>query len=490
MRSFLKFVTPHKLTKSLIVPSGSPEETRNLVEICPVRALILSGVWWNVEPTHYYLVGSKRICHFVAPQYNTHGNYLIGATKVEPYDTTPTNCADDSYAFDQYFYHGSIGYYSFYEEQTGTYCAKDNTVYIFGNGLGSFDINGSFLAEDTGSGGYRHSFYYGLVGSIWVTYRALVLRRSFISCKRYGRRCDEVGENLNRKEAVIFVQESLRLAAHGATNYHRAVVLYLLIESIMTDLFLLIANDGFLAKVQYVSMGYNLSALLVMVFEIVEDTRCLSEKWRVPIKRLLFSYETAFVGEICTAALQQYSLTLLNRSNLKETRTTALAVSYYSWSLVGHGVFVLTIIALVISARALWALGYVWINHGTWAVFTAPCCVDKTLKLRNKMFLLGGYHWENGKLYYTVSALKSFGLLKVNEKDGTEFLVFRKIRWFRVLRDDLFVFAAVSNHRVEPCDERPRAGVVGFCDRRLGGPLVETGTHHPLNIHVKHKENC
>ncbi|KAG3199822.1 hypothetical protein PC128_g5000 [Phytophthora cactorum] len=143
MRSFLKFVTPHKLTKSLIVPSGSPEETRNLVEICPVRALILSGVWWNVEPTHYYLVGSKRICHFVAPQYNTHGNYLIGATKVEPYDTTPTNCADDSYAFDQYFYHGSIGYYSFYEEQTGTYCAKDNTVYIFGNGLGSFDINGS-----------------------------------------------------------------------------------------------------------------------------------------------------------------------------------------------------------------------------------------------------------------------------------------------------------------------------------------------------------
>ncbi|KAG2991561.1 hypothetical protein PC118_g5025 [Phytophthora cactorum] len=352
MRSFLKFVTPHKLTKSLIVPSGSPEETRNLVEICPVRALILSGVWWNVEPTHYYLVGSKRICHFVAPQYNTHGNYLIGATKVEPYDTTPTNCADDSYAFDQYFYHGSIGYYSFYEEQTGTYCAKDNTVYIFGNGLGSFDINGSFLAEDTGSGGYRHSFYYGLVGSIWVTYRALVLRRSFISCKRYGRRCDEVGENLNRKEAVIFVQENLRLSAHGATIYHRFALLYLLVEGIMTDLFLLIANEGILAKIQYVSLGYNLSGFLLLIYEIIEASSCMREKYRLFFKRLWFSYETAFLGELLSAALQEQMITALNRSSIfDKSKSTALAVSYYFWSLIGHGIFVLALTAFVLSCR-------------------------------------------------------------------------------------------------------------------------------------------
>ncbi|KAG2945537.1 hypothetical protein PC117_g8358 [Phytophthora cactorum] len=358
MRSFLKFVTPHKLTKSLIVPSGSPEETRNLVEICPVRALILSGVWWNVEPTHYYLVGSKRICHFVAPQYNTHGNYLIGATKVEPYDTTPTNCADDSYAFDQYFYHGSIGYYSFYEEQTGTYCAKDNTVYIFGNGLGSFDINGSFLAEDTGSGGYRHSFYYGLVGSIWVTYRALVLRRSFISCKRYGRRCDEVGENLNRKEAVIFVQENLRLSAHGATIYHRFALLYLLVEGIMTDLFLLIANEGILAKIQYVSLGYNLSGFLLLIYEIIEASSCMREKYRLFFKRLWFSYETAFLGELLSAALQEQMITALNRSSIfDKSKSTALAVSYYFWSLIGHGIFVLALTAFVLSVRTLWAVG-------------------------------------------------------------------------------------------------------------------------------------
>jgi hypothetical protein len=285
---------------------------------------------------------------------------------------------------------------------------------------------------------------------------------------------------------MVFVQEHLRLAAHGATNFHRAAVLYLLIEGIMTDLFLLIANDGFLAKIQYVSMGYNMSALLVMVFEMIESTLCLGEKWRVRIKRLLFSYETAFVGEVFTAALQQYSLTLLNRSELKESRPTALAVSYYAWSLIGHGVFVLSIIALVISVRALWALAYVWLRHQTWTIFTAPCCVDTTLRLRNKMVLLGGYQWENGKLYYTPSALKAFGALRTEEEDGAEFLVLRKINWFKVLKDDLFVIGAISSHHVEPCSARPCTGIVSFCDRRLGGVLGDDGNHRP-RIQVKKK---
>ncbi|KAE9029462.1 hypothetical protein PF005_g2288 [Phytophthora fragariae] len=405
----------------------------------------------------------------------------------KPYYTTPSSCLNDSFSYDQYFYHGSIGFYAFYEEQTGSYCSKDNTAYIVGQGLGTFDINGPKLADDTGSSNYLQSYWYCLVGAIWLTYRIFVLRRCFVSCKRHGRMCDEMNEDLRRKEVVVFVQEQLRLAAHGATNYHRAAVLYLLVEGIMTDLFLLIANDGILTKIQYVSMGYNLSALLVMVFEMFETTTWLCEKWRLRIKRLLFSYETAFVGEVFTAALQQYSLTLLNRSNFRESRPAALAISYYAWSLVGHGVFVLIIIALVVSVRALWALTYVWLNQHTWAVFTAPCCVDSTLKLRNKMFLLGGYRWENGKLYYTMSALKAFGLLKMEEEYGAEFLVLRKIHWFKVLKDDLFIIGAISNQRVEKCAERPCTGITSFCDRKLGGVGDEGENHQAAYIHVRNK---
>ncbi|KAG1706941.1 hypothetical protein DVH05_027791 [Phytophthora capsici] len=388
----------------------------------------------------------------------------------------------------QYFYHGSIGFYSFYEEQTGSYCPTDNTAYIVGQGLGTSDLNGPSLATDRGKTHYRYSLWYILGGAIWLVYRALVLRRSFISCKRYGRMCDELGEELNRKEAMVFVQENLRLAAHGARNYHRIVLFYLLVESIMTDLFLLVANDGFLTKLQYVSMGYNMSALLLMVFEIIESVGCLPEKWRVRIKRLLFSYETTFIGEVCTAALQQYSLTLLNRSHLKDTHSTALAVSYYVWSLVGHGVFVLAIIALVISVRALWAIGYGLLSHRSWAVFTASCGVDTTLKLRNKMFLLGGYRWENGTLYYTTSALKAFGLFKM-EEDGKTFLVLHRIRWFRVLRDDFIAIATISNYHVKKCEERRCSGILQFCDRNLTGEKINITTRSAsrpsLYIHVK-----
>ncbi|EGZ09795.1 hypothetical protein PHYSODRAFT_523171 [Phytophthora sojae] len=488
-RSYLKFATPHKITQRIVVPPGLEKVTDNLPQFCPVGGMLLSGSWFNIHPTHYFSTPQGRLCHFVVPQFNVHGTFLIRSRTSEPYYTTPSNCVNDSFSYDQYFYHGSIGFYAFYEEQKGSYCSIDNTAYIVGQGLGTFDINGPSLAEDTGSYDYRKSYWYCFAGAIWLTYRVFVLRRSFISCMRHGRMCDEMNESLNRKEVVVFVQEQLRLAAHGATNYHRAVVLYLLVEGIMTDLFLLIANDGILAKIQYVSMGYNLSALLVMVFEMFESTPWLREKWRVRIKRLLFSYETVFVGEVITAALQQYSLTLLNRSKLKESRPAALAVSYYAWSLVGHGVFVLTIIALVISVRTLWALTYVWLNQHTWAIFTAPCCVDSALKLRNKMFSLGGYRLENGRLYYTTSALKAFGLLKMTEEDGAEFLVLRKIHWLKVCRDDLIVVGMISSHRVEPCAERPSAGVVGFCDRKLGGVGENSGNRQASYIQVRNKQD-
>jgi hypothetical protein len=485
MRSYLKFASNHKITETLVTPQGLEMETANLSVLCPVDGMLLSGTWFNFQPTHYFHTPHGRLCHIVFPQYNVHGTFRIGNVQVEPYHTTPSYC-NESLFYEQYFYHGSIGFYSFYEEQVGTFCRTDHTAYVVGDGLGTFDINGSWLAEDRGSDGYRYSIWYSVCGGLWLVYRALVLRRSYVSCKRYGRACSEMNESLAQKEAMVFVQENLRLAAHGATNYHRAAVLYFLIEGIMTDLFLLVANNGFLAKVQYVSLGYNLSALLVKVFEMIESTNCLSETWRVQVKRLLFNYETAFVGEVFTAALQQYCFTLLNRSELKETRPAALAVSYYAWSLVGHSVLVLSIVALVISVRALWALAYVWLSHQSWAIFTAPCCVDTTLRLRNKMILLGGYQWENDKLYYTPSALKAFGALRTEEEDGAEFLVLRKINWFKVLKDDLFVIGAISSHHVEPCSARPCTGIVSFCDRRLGGVLGDDGNHRP-RIQVKKK---
>ncbi|KAE9282051.1 hypothetical protein PF008_g27734 [Phytophthora fragariae] len=74
-----------------------------------------------------------------------------------------------------YFYHGSFGYFSFYEEQIGTYCAKDKTAYVVSKGLGTYDLSGPDLAEDTGSTDYRKSYWYGTTGGIWLVYRGLVL---------------------------------------------------------------------------------------------------------------------------------------------------------------------------------------------------------------------------------------------------------------------------------------------------------------------------
>lgn len=72
--------------------------------------------------------------------------------------------------------------------------------------------------------------------------------------------------------------------------------MYLLVEGMMTDLFLLVANEGILAKVQYMSLGYNLSGFLLVVFEVIESTKCLKERHRLFFKRLWFSYETALLG--------------------------------------------------------------------------------------------------------------------------------------------------------------------------------------------------
>ncbi|KAG2760132.1 hypothetical protein PC129_g5279 [Phytophthora cactorum] len=473
IRSYTQFVRPAKMSEILVVPQDQQQETANLTEVCPVEAFVLAGVWWNFEPTHYYHTDNGTICHAVVPQYNTHGNYFIGSSKVTPYRTSPSRCENDSFPFEVYFYHASIGFYSFYEGETGTYCAKERISYIQVNVLGSYDINGSFLAKDTGSRKARVSYWYGIVGAFWLGYRALMIRKGYVLCTRYGRRCDELGETLCQEQAVVFVQESLRLSAHGASNYQRAALLYLIVEGIMTDLFLIIANDGWATRVQYGSLGYNLSGLMLLLFEMVESMNWLSEKWRMRIKRVFFSYEVALVGELVTALGLQAFLSGLNKSDLKRSKPTALAVSYYVWGLVCHGVVVVTIIGIISSVRVLWAMVFVWLKHRSFAILSKPCCVDTALGVRSRIMLLSGYCLESGELYYRPSALKAFGMLKM-EEEGAEYLIMHKLHWFTVPSDNLIGIGTIAGSRVKPCNERPCTGIVSFLKRRLGGASNQT----------------
>ncbi|ETI40728.1 hypothetical protein F443_13962 [Phytophthora nicotianae P1569] len=226
-------------------------------------------------------------------------------------------------------------------------------------GLGTYDINGVALATDPGSDMYRWSFYYSIVGAIWIVFRGLIIRRSYISCKRYGDKCDRMEVKLGRKSATIFVHESLRLSAHGASNYHRVLLLYFLLEGLMSDLFLLAATDGSFTWIQYVSLGYNLSGILLLLFEFVENTGCISENHRLFIKRLIFSYESSLLGELLSALGQSYVLTSLNQSDLQRTGSIARAVSYYAWGLVGHGAIVSTLVGFLMCVRIVRAVTYV-----------------------------------------------------------------------------------------------------------------------------------
>lgn len=353
--------------------------------------------------------------------------------------------------------------------------------------MGTYDINGKALAQHLGSGGYRWSYWYCIVGASWILFRGLIVRRCYVVCKRYGVKCDQMGVRLGRKAATIFVFENLRLSAHGATNYQRAVLLYLLVEGIMSDLFLVAATDGSFIWLQYVSLGYNLSGVLLLLFEMVESMGWLSESYRLFLKRLLFSYESSLHGELLNAIWQSHILTSLNRSDLKQTNSVSLAVSYYLWSLGGHGVIVLCFIGFIMSVRILRAVTYVRWKHGRISdIFRAPCCVDTVYGVRNKMTKLAGYQWENGKLYYKPDALKSFGLLKM-EENGSQFLVLNKVHWFKVQPDDFMVIGTVAEKRVEPCTERPCTGVISFFDRNLGGPSDNSKSPHSITIRVRSK---
>ncbi|KAL3671169.1 hypothetical protein V7S43_004350 [Phytophthora oleae] len=374
LRSYAKFIRPHKVPENIVVPSNSLKLTEKLTEICPVEAYILAGVWWNLEATHYYTTDHDVVCHAVMPQYNLHGNYLIGSFKTTPFRTSSPSCKNASFPINMYLYHGSIGLYS----STTPWKARSAPrieVRIMGMEFGTYDINGVLLTRDTGSRELRLSYWYCGIGSLWLVYRSLILRQN------YGRKCKEMGEKLHQGGAVVFVQESLRLSAHGATNYQRCALLYL----VMTDLFLLIANEGWATRVRYASLGYNLSGLILLLFEMLESTRWLSEKWRLRIKILFFSYEAVLLGELVSALAFQKFLTGLNRSDLKTSKVIALAASYYVWSLVGHGVIALVSIAIILSVRILCALTYVWLVHRSFAVLSEPCCIDTVLGVRSEL---------------------------------------------------------------------------------------------------------
>lgn len=114
--SYLRFVTPHKISDDLVVPASAIKHTANMETLCPMTGLEIAQTWWNVGVTYYYHVKHGRVCHFVVPQYNIHGAYVLGSKPGPPSSTTPASCAENSYYLDYYFYHGSIGYYAFYEE--------------------------------------------------------------------------------------------------------------------------------------------------------------------------------------------------------------------------------------------------------------------------------------------------------------------------------------------------------------------------------------
>ncbi|ETI49754.1 hypothetical protein F443_06530 [Phytophthora nicotianae P1569] len=53
-RSYLRFLTPHKISRSLLPPDMDVKNTTDLLKHCPVEGLFIAGIWWNVVPAHYY----------------------------------------------------------------------------------------------------------------------------------------------------------------------------------------------------------------------------------------------------------------------------------------------------------------------------------------------------------------------------------------------------------------------------------------------------
>ncbi|KAG7388705.1 hypothetical protein PHYPSEUDO_011898 [Phytophthora pseudosyringae] len=482
IRSYAKFVTPHKISARLVDPDEGIKEATDIWEFCPVKEWYAAGVYWNLMPTHYFQREDGFLCHYVIPQYNVHGNYFVGNQPTQPFLTSPADCADDSYPFQHFFYHGSIGFYSLYGEVKGTYCPRRGIAYVLVGGLGTFDINGPPLASDGGGFGYRRSYWYASTVATWIMVRCWILRRSYVACIRFASTSDGTCIYMGLQDAMVFVQESMRLSAHGANNYQRLGLAYLLVEGLMGDLFLLTTQEGMLGRLQCISLGYNLAGIMSMLFEMIETMHWLSETNRCFLRRVLFNHETVLVGELICAAAMQYFVSTLNRSSLKEWRPAAEEASYYVMSLAGHGIIVVGCVLVIIISRVAGAVGFVRWKFGSLAPLTASCCVDTVLGVRSKLIVLGGYAWENGNLYYKVSTLRAFGLLKVVEEDAKEFIAIHKLHWVAIPKEDLVVIGELSGSRVVPCEERPSGGILSFFGRMLGGNVGATGNPQRISV--------
>eukprot|EP00644_Phytophthora_capsici_P006167 jgi/Phyca11/117241/e_gw1.32.173.1 len=474
LRGFAKFVIPHKLSENLVTPADAVRETNDLLQLCPSTAMVIAGARWNACPTHYYRVKNKILCHIVVPQYNAHGSFILENYTTTPHDTTPSSCVDQSYPFAGYFYHGSIGYYSIFAEASGTFCTLDNTAYIRVNGVGTYDTNGVNLANDRGDSGYRMSYWYIVSGTAFILVRGVTLRRSFVSCKRFANRCDLTKEAVRIQEAVVYAQESMRLSAHGARNFHRLLLLFLLVDQgVMSDFFLLSTQEGLFGRVQSISLGYNLAGVMSMLFEMVETMNWMNERLRCIVKKLLFNYETVLVGELITAGVLQHYLTSLSRSQLKDTEPAARVISHYLMGLAGHIVLALGCLGIIIATRAIGAIAFVKLQYGDLRVLTQTCSVDAALGPRSKLILLSGYDLENGELYYKPSVLKALGVLKAVEPDGYQYFVHTKLHWIAIPQSNLVVLGTVENRRVKPCPERLCSGALSLFDQTLGGPAPD-----------------
>lgn len=469
-KSFIQLATPHKVSQDLIIHPEADAISTNVSTNCPVFELKIAGAFWNIHPLNYYEVERGRVCWFTVQQYNVFGYYHVrNASSERPRRCElPKRCRNGSVPIDYYFYHGSIGYYSYYEEGKGMYCTSERTGYVRVGKLGTYDINGYTLVRDRGGHGYRHSYYYCIVELAWVLFRGLVVRRSFIVCIRFARQCDRLHARVRPTNAFVFAHESCRLTSLEANNYHRAAVLYFLVESLMTDLFFLIAKDGIFAKLQYVSLGYNLSGVVSVAFEIVETRWCCSDRLFRITKRLLFNYETALLGEVTSATMIHHYLTVLNRSELKHSVPAAKVVSFYIWGLVGHAVIVFGMLTVMFSTRIVFAVAAVWWKYQSLAVFAEPCCVDDLLGVRLKMLILGGYERKCNKLYYSVDTLKSFGLFKMDRDHHQQLLVHYSVNWFSVSRNKWAVVGVLRGMHVESTKERMHSGAVAMCDRIIG----------------------
>lgn len=468
LNSFTQLVAPHQISENLLTLSAEVED--NEVEInCPLMEMRIAGVYWNIRSTHYSMTATGRICHFVMPQYNVHGFYHIGSSAVVTAHPA-ASCETEPLSVNYYFYHAGFGYYSFYQEGSGIFCPDDLAATIVVNNLGSYDMNGQTLAHDRGATGYRCSYYFGLIGSIWIAYRALLIRRSFVLFTRHVTRFLEQSESMGLQDVIIYVQETVRLAAHGANNYQRLAIFYLLLEGTMTDLFLFITKDTLPALPVVISLCYNLAGILSILFEMVERSPLLARVVRI-CKRLFFNHETAFIREALVVTFLQAYITALNRTpRMTESLPIDRAISYYVWGVVGHSVIALTMAGFLLMFRAAGAIAIVWWKYHSFQPLLASCCVEAAINARQKMVLLTGYYWREGRLYYAKRTLRAYGLMiATSESTGDEWLVHEKVRWFVIRRSNMMVLGKVHGRHVDPCDERQCSDPVTACTHVLGG---------------------